>query len=40
VRDRNGNANSVNARNRAVVAVKNVAAVNRAVVNKADDKPG
>jgi hypothetical protein len=34
------NANSANARNKAVVAVKNVVAVNKAVVSKADDKPG
>jgi hypothetical protein len=34
------NANSANARNKAVVAAKNVVAVNKAVVSKADDRPG
>jgi hypothetical protein len=41
------NANSANARNKAmgavnkaVVAAKNAVAVNKAVVSKADDKPG
>ena len=38
-RDRNVNANSANARNKAVVAAKNVVAVNKAVVSKADDRP-
>jgi hypothetical protein len=38
-RDRNENVNSGNARNKAAVAAKNVVAVNKAVVSKADDKP-
>ena len=38
-RDRNVNANSANARNKAVVAAKNVVAVNKVVVSKADDRP-
>ena len=38
-RDRNVNANSANARNKAVAAAKNVVAVNKAVVSKADDRP-
>jgi hypothetical protein len=38
-RDRNVNANGANARNKAVVAAKNVVAVNKAVVSKADDRP-
>lgn len=38
-RDRNVNANSANARKKAVVAAKNVVAVNMAVASKADDKP-
>jgi hypothetical protein len=39
-RDKNVNASGVNARNKAVVAAKNVVAVNKAVVSKADDRPG
>jgi hypothetical protein len=39
-RDRNVNASSANARNKAGVAAKNVVAVNKAVVSKADDRPG
>jgi hypothetical protein len=34
------NANSANARTKAVVAAKNAVAVNKAVVSKAGDKPG